>query len=152
MPRDAVDRHLLLRHCLEQRRLRLRHRAVDLVDEHDVREDRPGTELELPGALVVDRQPCDVGRLQVGRALDPRERRTLDGLRNRARENRLRRARHVLEEHMPAGCQRREHERDLLVLAEDDLLDVAEQPIGGGRRPVAGHGTNRNACGRPLSR
>jgi hypothetical protein len=32
----------MLRHRLEQRRLRLRHRAVDLVDEHDVREDRPG--------------------------------------------------------------------------------------------------------------
>ena len=38
--RLAVDRHLLLGHRLEQRGLRLRHRAVDLVDEHDVREDR----------------------------------------------------------------------------------------------------------------
>ena len=52
--RRAVDRHLLLGHRLEQRRLRLRHRAVDLVDEHDVGEDRAGPELELARALVVD--------------------------------------------------------------------------------------------------
>ena len=45
--RVAVDRHLPLRHRLQQRRLRLRHRAVDLVDEQDVREDGPGPELEL---------------------------------------------------------------------------------------------------------
>ena len=41
-PSLAVERHLLLGHRLEQRRLRLRHRAVDLVDEDDVREHRPG--------------------------------------------------------------------------------------------------------------
>ena len=53
---DAVDRHLLLGHRLEERRLRLRHRAVDLVDEEDVREDRPGPELEVAVALVEDRE------------------------------------------------------------------------------------------------
>ena len=37
-----------LGHRLEQRRLRLRHRAVDLVDEQDVGEDRAGPELEVP--------------------------------------------------------------------------------------------------------
>ena len=52
--RHAVDGDLPLRHRLEQRRLRLRHRAVDLVDEHDVREHRPRPELELARALVVD--------------------------------------------------------------------------------------------------
>ena len=45
--RLAVDRHLLLRHRLEQRGLRLRHRAVDLVDQDDVREDRARPELEV---------------------------------------------------------------------------------------------------------
>jgi hypothetical protein len=33
LPRDAVHRHLSLRHGLEQRRLRLRHRTIYLVDE-----------------------------------------------------------------------------------------------------------------------
>ena len=39
-PRDAVDRDLALLHALEQRRLRARRGAVELVGEHDVREHR----------------------------------------------------------------------------------------------------------------
>ena len=38
--RDRVDGDLALLHALEQAGLRLRRRAVDLVDEHDVGEDR----------------------------------------------------------------------------------------------------------------
>jgi hypothetical protein len=49
---DAVDRDLVLLHALEQRGLRLRRRAVDLVDEEEVREDRAGAELELVRPLV----------------------------------------------------------------------------------------------------
>ena len=71
--RDAVDRDLALLHALEQRRLGLRRRAVDLVDEEDVREDRPGPELELVRALVEDVDAGDVGRKQVRRELEPRE-------------------------------------------------------------------------------
>ena len=71
-PRDPVDRHLLLGHRLEQRRLGLRHRAVDLVDEDDVREHRPGSELEVALLLVEDGEAGDVRRLQVWRALDAR--------------------------------------------------------------------------------
>ena len=40
----AADRHLILLHRLEQRRLRLRRRAVDLVGQDDVGEDGPGDE------------------------------------------------------------------------------------------------------------
>ena len=54
--RDPVDRHLALGHRLEQRRLRLRHRAVDLVDEDDVGEDRARPELEVARLLVEDRE------------------------------------------------------------------------------------------------
>ena len=128
LARDAVDRDLLLRHRLEERRLRLRHRAVDLVDEHDVREDRARPELEVALALVEDRQPGHVGRLQVGRALDARVRRPLDRARDRAGEDRLRRSGHVLEQDVTAAEERREHELDLLRLAEDDGLDIREQP------------------------
>ena len=67
--RDPVHGHLLLGHRLEQGGLRLRHRAVDLVHEDDVREHRPRPELEVPLALVEDRQAGDVERLQVRRAL-----------------------------------------------------------------------------------
>ena len=41
---------------------------------------------------------------------------------------------------MPVGRERREHERDLLVLAEHDALDVGEQAVGDGQRAVGGHG------------
>jgi hypothetical protein len=44
---DAVDRDLPLVHRLEQRRLRARARAVDLVGEEDVGEDRALPEDEL---------------------------------------------------------------------------------------------------------
>src|SRR5215218_2635128 len=69
---DAVDGDLVLGHRLQQGRLGLRHRAVDLVDQHDVGEDRPGAELEVALPLVEDREARHVGRLQVRRALDTR--------------------------------------------------------------------------------
>ena len=127
--RDAVDRHLPLGHRLEQRGLRLRHRAVDLVDEHDVGEDRARPELEVARALVEDGEARDVGRLQVRRALDPRRRRALDRWpRSRARapswpfRARPRRAR---------GRRRRARARTSLIsvaLAVDDGLDVRQEP------------------------
>ena len=64
----SVDSHLQLCHSLQERRLRLRERAVDLVDEH---EDRPALELELTVLRVPDREARHVGGLQVRRALDP---------------------------------------------------------------------------------
>ena len=127
--RLPVDRDLVLRHRLQQRRLRLRHGAVDLVDEHDIRKDRPRPELEFPLALVVDRQPGDVRRLQVRRALDPRRRRALDRLRDRPREDGLRRAGNILEQDMTAADEGGEDELDLLVLAVDDRLDVLEKAV-----------------------
>ena len=135
----AVDRHLALGHRLEQRRLRLRRRAVDLVDEEDVREDRPRPELEVARLLVEDGHAGDVGRLQVGRALDPRDRDAVDAAADRAGEHRLRGAGHVLEQHVAAAHQRGEDELDLLALAVDDRLDVVEQPrrdVDRGREPV----------------
>ena len=54
--------------------------------------------------------------------------RAVDRLRDRAREDRLRGAGHVLEQHVAAARERREDERDLVVLAEDDALDVPAQP------------------------
>ena len=63
----------------------------------------------------------------------------LDRLRDRAREDRLRGPRHVLEQDVTAARERREHERDLVVLAEDDLLDVGDQPV----RPMGGGGGPR---------
>ena len=48
--RPALDRHLPLLHRLQQRGLRLRRRAVDLVGEQHVREHRPAPERQLAAA------------------------------------------------------------------------------------------------------
>ena len=66
-----------LLHAFEQRRLRLRRRAIHLVGEEDVAEDRPALELELlPSCRVLDDHvgADDVARHEVGRELDARER------------------------------------------------------------------------------
>ena len=59
MPR-AADGHLLLLHRLEQRGLRLRRRAVDLVGQDHVGEDRPADELNarLPVACLPGSPRC----------------------------------------------------------------------------------------------
>ena len=137
--RDAVDGDLALGHRFEERRLRLRHRAVDLVDEHDVREDRARPELELARLLVVDGEAGDVRRLEIRRALDPVDGGALDRLRDRPREHGLRRPRDVLEQDVPLRRERREDERDLLPLAEHDPLDVAEEAVGDGLASLADH-------------
>ncbi len=51
----------------------------------------------------------------------------VDAAADRAGEHRLRRAGHVLEQHVAAAHQRGEDELDLLALAVDDRLDVVEQ-------------------------
>ena len=129
LARDSVDRDLLLGHGLEQRGLGLRRRAVDLVDEHDVGEHRPGPELEVSRPLVEDREPGHVRRLEVGSALDPRRRRPLDGSCDRAREHGLRRAGNVLEQDVPPTGERGQDELDLVALPVDDRLDVVDEAL-----------------------
>src|SRR5919108_1573536 len=127
---DAVDRHLALGHRLEQGRLGLRHRAVDLVDENHVREDRSRPELEVAILLVPDREPRDVSRLEVRRALDSRRLGAGDRLCDRAREDGLRGSRHILEQDVALAGDGGEHELDLVALASNRELDVVEQAPG----------------------
>ena len=139
----AVDGDLLLGHRLEQRRLRLRQRPVHLVDEQHVREDGAGAELECAILRVPDREPGDVGRLQVRRALDASGHRAVDAPRDRAGEDGLRSARDVLEQHVAARREGGDHERDRLALAEHDGLDIPPQTPGDLDRLVERHGVGR---------
>ena len=135
LPRDAVDRDLTLGHRLEQCRLRLRRRPVDLVDEDDVGEDRAGPELEVPRPLVEDGKARHVRWLEIRRALDPLRDRTVDAAGDGAREHGLGRARHVLEQHVTVARERGQDELDLVALAVDDRRDVVDEPVGD--RPCA---------------
>src|SRR5829696_3909925 len=125
---DAVDRRLPLLHALEEARLRLRRRAVDLVREDDLAHDRPGPELELLGLLVVDRQTGDVQRQEVRRELDSPER-APEAARDRLGEDRLAGARHVLDQQVATTHQRDQREAHLVVLPDDDTLDVGEDLV-----------------------
>ncbi len=97
----------MLLHRLQQRGLRLGRRAVDLVGQDHVGEDRPLDELHPPVAVArvfQDLRAGDVGRHQVGRELDPLELQVED-LRDRADEQRLGQARGAGDQAVPAGEQ-----------------------------------------------
>ncbi len=93
-----------------------------------------GPELEVAVSLVEDGEAGDVGRLEVGRALDACEGRALDRTCDRSGQHGLRRARHVLEQHVAVTDECREDQPHLVGLSVDDRLDVREQPIGDLRR------------------
>ena len=117
-----ADRHRALLHRLQQRRLRLRRGAVDLVGQHDVREDRARARTGRRGArsrvLLQHLGAGDVARHQVGRELDARER-EVERLRDRLHEQRLGETRHADEQRVAAGEQRGDQVVDDLVLADD---------------------------------
>ena len=86
----------------------------------------PGAELEVAVALVPDRRAGDVGGHQVGRELDAAEAEPA-GLGERARDQRLREARHVLEQDVAVGEQAEQDQLELLALADDGALDLVDQ-------------------------
>ena len=124
--RLALDRDLALLHRLQQRRLRARRRAVDLVHEQDVGEDRAGDEPE--GRALEDARPEDVAGQQVGRALDAREAHA-ERAAERPREQGLADAGDVLDQRMAVG-QDRDREQ-----ADDRLVDDDRRPDRVAHRP-----------------
>src|SRR5438874_7348666 len=56
----ALNRHLAFGHCLKQSRLCARRRAVDLIDEQYLREDRPLAKDELALSLI---EVADAGHI-----------------------------------------------------------------------------------------
>jgi hypothetical protein len=127
--RVALDGHLPLLHRLEQRSLCLRRRAVDLVAEQQVGEDRPRTEFEVAGALVEDGRAGHIGRHQIRGELDARERH-VERLRERTRDQCLRQSREVLDQHVTVGQEAEQHELERLALADDGALDLVEHALG----------------------
>ena len=130
---DAGDGDLVFLHRLEQRRLRLRRRAVDLVGEDDVGEDRPADEPDdaLAGrAVLLDHfRAEDVGRHQVGRELDAVEPQ-VDGLGELLDEQRLGQPGNAAQQAVPAGEKRDQDLADDPLLADDRLGQLALEPPG----------------------
>ena len=122
---SCADRHLALLHHLEQRRLHLRRRAVDLVGEQEVAEDRPELGVERAARRPVDARADEVGRDEVRRELDALEA-AAEHLRGRLDRQRLRQAGHALDQEVAAGEQADEHALEHRVLPGDHALDLEE--------------------------
>ncbi len=124
----AADRHVAFLHDLQQRRLHLRRRAVDLVGEQEVDHHRAELGVELLLALPVDAGTDDVGGHQVGRELDARER-PADHPREGLHGQRLGHAGNTLEQDVALGQQADQHPLHELVLADDDPFDLEDGPL-----------------------
>ena len=127
--RRAGDGDRPLLHRLEQGRLGLGRGPVDLVGQDQVGEDRPALELEPADALgrLEHHVGADqVGGHQVGRELDALKL-ELEGVGQRADQQRLAQAGHALEQHVAAGDQGRQRLLDDLGEADDHLAHFAPQ-------------------------
>ncbi len=131
--RGSADRDLMFLHGLEQGRLHLRRRAVDLVRQNDLREERALLDVEVLGLLVEDHGSDQIGGQQVRGELNPRERRA-DDLRERAHGERLGQARDSLEQDVATGQQPHEEALDHGILPHDASGDFLEDRLHGQRR------------------
>ena len=136
----ALNRDTVFLHRFEKRRLRFRRRAVDFVCEDDIREDRPWRKHHLPPPrrriFLDDVGAGDVGRHQVRRELDAVELQ-VEHARHRMDEQRLRKARHADDQAVAADEQRQERLIHDFVLADDELLQLLDDPLTAVFHPVS---------------
>ncbi len=121
--RRAVQGDLLFGHRFQQRALRARRRAVDLVGEQHVGEHRAGMELELARLRVVHRYAEHVGRQQIGGELHALEAQA-QARRQRMRQRGLAQSGQILDQQMSAGQQCDKRHAHLLRLAQDQRIDL----------------------------
>ncbi len=98
----ALDADLALLHRFQQRRLRARPGAVDLIGKQDLAKYWAGVTLELFALLVVDGHAGDVGGEQIGGELHPLEA-AGQRLRQRLRQRGLAHPWHILDQHVAVG-------------------------------------------------
>ncbi len=120
------DRDVALGHHLEERRLHLGGRAVDLVGEHDVREDGAPLDVEVFARRSPHPGSDDVGRYEVGRELQSGER-TAHDLGEGRHGQRLGQTGHTLDQAVATGEEADHRPLDHPVLADDDPLDLEQR-------------------------
>jgi hypothetical protein len=121
---------VVLLHRFEQRRLRLRRRAVDFVGEDDLREDRTLDETQPPGSafLVENLRAGDVGRHQIGRELNAFEI-EIEDVRDRLDQQGFREARHAGDQAVPAGEECDQYLLHHLVLSDDHFPKLVQNAL-----------------------
>ena len=115
----ALDGHLALLHSLEESRLRLGGRAVDLIGQQQLGEDRPPAQVEGRALHVEDVGAHDVGGHQVGGELDAAEL-PAEAQRQPLDEHGLGGSRHTLDEGVSSGDDGDDHLLDDRALPGDD--------------------------------
>ena len=127
----AADGDLLLLHRFQQCTLHLGRRAVDLVGQEDIGEDRPLLDREVAASLVVDHGADQVGGQQVGGELDAVES-ARDGRREGPHRQGLGQPGNSLEQDVAIGEEPDEQALDHGMLADDHLAqllgDFGQQP------------------------
>jgi hypothetical protein len=117
--------------------LRFRRGPIDFVGQQDVAEHgaRLKDQLSAAFALGEDLRANNVGRQEVWRELDALK---LDVKRfgKRVHKGRFAKAGNAFEQDMPAGDDRQEHVLDDLVLADNELADLAANPIECDDKPL----------------
>ena len=132
----VVERDLCLVHGLEQARLGLGSRAVDLVGQHDVGEERTRLEDELALGGLPDAHADDVGRQHVRGELDALEA-DADGAGERGGQRRLPHAGDVLDQEVPAREEAHHGQSHHFRLPHESAADVFFEAVNQVQR--AGH-------------
>ncbi len=125
----AVDGDVALLHRLQERGLGLGRRAVDLVGQQQLAEDRPARQREGRSLEVEEVGPDDVARHQVGRELDAavvQPERAGEAL----GEEGLGGAGRAFQQHVAARHQRGQHQIDGVGLADHRLADLRTYAVG----------------------
>ena len=143
---DPADAHVPLLHRLEQRRLRLGGRAVDLVGEHDVGEQRSFEKPQRPlagGPVFLEHLGADdVGRHQVGGELDPREG-EVEAAGEGAHEECLREAGNAFKQAVAATEKADQQLFDHVSLPHDDPGELLADGVVGGVQAIEHRGGGR---------
>jgi len=124
------DGDLMLLHRFEQRGLGLRRRAVDLIREDHVSKDGAFVEDHAAALLSIfeDLRAGDVGGHEIGRELDAIKA-EIEDISYSFHQQRLCQTGCAGDEAMPARDEGDEHLIHDLMLADDDLTDLGEEPL-----------------------
>ena len=124
----APDSYLAFLHDLQQRALHLSRRAVDLIRQQQVGENRAERSGEFAGFLVEDPRADQVGRHKIGRELDAFELAS-DGLRQCLDCQGFGKPRHSFYQDVAARQQRHQHPLQQVILPDNNLLDFVQQTL-----------------------
>src|SRR5262245_61323081 len=125
----AEDRYLLFLHRLQDRRLGLRRRTVDLIREHHMGEYRSLFELKLAAAIGFGQNLCadDVGRHQIRCELNALEGNTEDVTQGFYQQG-LAQTRYPLQQDVSAGKKGNQHLPNDIIVTDDNFSYLGLQP------------------------